>query len=998
MTRPSIYIACGGSGCKTIRSITEVIAQDTALRDSFNDSIFYVLVDTEMDELDKTHRYVSECIPYLEEDHIIKMQTSLNAVSLAPLVHGLFDEKKISPEGLARLKEHWWVHEKSGLPFVAPGVTPLDLGAEQCPPVAYFLAWQMMREIEEKLNTLFDTMIAARSGDVDAHGKRVSTLEGLNYQIITGVAGGTGRGCWELIALKIRKLCMEKCGDAPKPRTLVFDSSVTFGRIANNANKIASKVNALTAFSQMECWNQVKKSMQTSNCPPEGFEYRLPSFTSPENKDTDVLVLGEKDGQHPPVDQVFLIFSGGKEGAVTEDTEYYTMAGRALYAQLKFFEVGNASINSTYFYNSLGASSLEVAAHDLQKHFESGAVTEFLTGLQTLNQPLVEKNVEKFIKTLGLRIAFSSSDPSGLFPSGNEKEFTFWQKIIYELSKKKDASEKSLRENLEEGSDLDALEEQINNYLNLKEADIAQTINTLIQQSGEFVRVLVEYLRKIYNPAQQSGEFAPAAEGYLQKIYSPPQQSTKFIPIAEGYLRKICSPTETGNPNVHRSIHNIKHFLDLFNGEVLGNTGCLNKLPKDIDGIAFEDPITLFHLYKGRSFVVAGTRFDEEEIHAILDACKQSLVRRNYAAIKQQFVKQITAYLAPIAGIRDNAEVIVEQVGHLREKKLTTASYETIFTNPENPATILEDEAHAGCFQRILKPAITQQEFKNYCKDTKVVKLRQGHKIDQLFFGSLLAGSGWQIEDDNTLTLRQNHFSKPLKDAKLEFEEELNKEVSKSIFIAPHFIENTFSLEKVIISLHVAWSNYLKSLTGNQKDMIHALKKFASIFGYKPKINNNNEIKMDTIDQIFPKILASLASTTAPFWKLETLENRKIHILLPSFNTVELHDATLKEAIQLGVPRGTIVEVLSKASNPFIIVALQQECTAGGPATIPSMQYWNEPEVIEQLRLCEKLGDENSIFHPTKGMNGVTFSDPIYINNTVIRSLRWKPWISEIEK
>jgi hypothetical protein len=69
MANPSLYIACGGSGCKTIQSLTELIAQDPDLRYAFNNRIFYVLIDTEEEQLERTERLIRNQIPNCTHKH-----------------------------------------------------------------------------------------------------------------------------------------------------------------------------------------------------------------------------------------------------------------------------------------------------------------------------------------------------------------------------------------------------------------------------------------------------------------------------------------------------------------------------------------------------------------------------------------------------------------------------------------------------------------------------------------------------------------------------------------------------------------------------------------------------------------------------------------------------------------------------------------------------------------------------------------------------------------
>ena len=598
MANPSLYIACGGTGCKTIQSMTELIAQDPDLRYAFNNRIFYVLIDTEEKELERTEQFVKNQIPNCKMDHVIKIRTSANALSLEKPVHEAFKGK--TPKGLERLKEHWWFNEKQDMPFVASGVSPLDRGAGQCPPVSYFLAWSMMQEIERKLTALFDEIIESLGGDPNnKSGQMSNPFDGLNYHIISGVAGGTGRGCWELLAFKIRQVCEKKFGAAPKPKAVLFDASITSSVNFNEATRIGTKVNALTAFSQLQCWEKMVRAALDTKKLPEGLSYRLPSLRSPENEQADVLVVEGQTGQKPPVDQTYLIFSRAGSVAVLDKAEdYYLMAGRALYAQLRFFEVGSANINSTYFYNSLGAASYEVPASDVYDYYQSGALVEFLNSLVTETPDLVQSTLQEFRELFRLDPGFSSDNIKGLFPVGKEKDYTLWQKVVAALYAKRQGAIESLAANLAEGSsDLESLEAELKSYITVSEQEAADIV-------GSVFAVL--------------GDFKTKAKPFIENLYY------------RGINKQIA---------VKRSTQNIASFCTAVTNEILSKeTGCLNTMPKSLAGIEQRNPIDVFHKTKTRALGIVGRRFDDGEIALIKDAAAEAIVLNNYDQLKTAFI------------------------------------------------------------------------------------------------------------------------------------------------------------------------------------------------------------------------------------------------------------------------------------------------------------------------------------------------------------------------
>lgn len=954
MANPSLYIACGGTGCKTIQSLTELIAQDPDLRYAFNSRIFYVLIDTEEKELERTERLIKNLIPNCDADHIIKIRTSTNALSLEKPVREAFAGK--TGDGLERLKEHWWFNEKEGMPFVASGVSPLDRGAGQCPPVSYFLAWSMMGEIERKLEELFSEIIEDLSGDRAKGGQMSNPFDGLNYHIVSGVAGGTGRGCWELLAFKIRQVCEKKFGAAPKPKAVLFDSSITAHVNFNEATRIGTKVNALTAFSQLQCWERMVRAALDTKRLPEGFSYRLPSLRSPENEQADVLVVEGQAGQKPPVDQTYLIFSrAGSVAVLDKADDYYLMAGRALYAQLRFFEVGSANINSTYFYNSFGAASYEVPAADVQDYYQSGARVEFLKSLVTETPQVVHSCFEEFRDIFRLNPGLSANNSKGLFPEGKEKDFTLWQKIISGLLEKRKGALESLGANLaDNGSDLEALEEEIKSYVAVSEQEAIDVV-------GQAFSAL--------------GEFTAKAEPLLKKLYY------------RGGDEKSA---------VKRSVQNLAAFCSSVNTEVFDDqAGCLATMPKSLSGIEIHDPVEIFHKTKSRALGLVGKRFDEGEITQIKDAAAEAIVVNNYDVLKGAYINATRAYLSQFNVIDANVRIVCERVGRLLQdeqqrmaEKLGVKNHEQcharVFTDASNPADndALSD-SRKRFVQRRLKPVRSKEQFEQDCDDPNVVKLRDGNQIDAICYNQI--------------------FDSGLEKRKIEFGEALKEEVSSSISISEHFVENTFSLSKVIVGLRDAWQSYFNQIAGNRDNYRKVAERFTEFYGFTPERNTHNEVLMPKTSKIVEHMVASLGATTAAYWEVDDQPARKVHVFMPHFDEIDFKEVEsgVESAIKRVLPDGASVDIFPSTkenkANPFAMIALHQDATGQGPEGIRSMQYWSEPGVIEQLKMCEKRGSENAIFHPLDGMNGSTFPDPIYVTNKFFSDTRWKPWVSEDE-
>jgi hypothetical protein len=971
MSTPNLYIACGGSGCKTIRGLTELIAQDPKLRASFKNDIYFVLIDTEEEELNFTENFIRQRIPDLgfhNFRNIVKIQTSqtgeISANSLAPLVREAFDEKRHKPQDLDRLKRHWWFNDSkdSMLPFVAPGVSPLIKGAGQCPPVSYFLAWRMMGKIEEKLEALFNEIIENRGGDVtDGPGRIKNPLDGLNYHIISGLAGGTGRGCWELIAFKVKEFCVKRFGSAPKPRAILFDASVTTSVVGDGEQSelIAQKVNALTGYSQLDCWAQVKTQLRQTSKVEADFSFRLPSMTNPGKPEADVLVLDNSEtGQEPPIDQVYIICATNETSHLSKSDDYYTMVGRALYAQLKSYAIDGSNVNKDNFYNSLGAASFEVAAHDITKYYESGARIAILEGLLEGDDDIVSNGIEEFLGEFRFQHGFASNSAKGLMPSGNEKEYSIWQKVVQSILDQKSVALGGFAVNLKEsGDELDIRMEELQSCLVLSDDEVSNLVQDTFSQLGDFKQ---------------------KSESILKKVYRRGNTANK----------------------VPRSIKNVDVFCDkiqnLLLGTSEGNRGFLKSLPKNLDGIQWDDPVAIFEKSKGRKYGVVGPRFEEGEIQAIVDSCGLAIVIKNYDAIRNAYTKASEDYLKPLLGIKNNAAEIIKRVEFVLSKELSQlknaydvsdakSAHRSVFADPENPIDTQSDDPRRFV-QRILKPALTPEQFKSQCQDSSVVQLKDdGVKLDSLCYDDLFIG---RIAND-----------------KIGVGEDLQKTLSETVGIQESFVEDAYSLQKTVEGLKLAWQRYFEKLQSRDaKDEVAEV--FMSIFGYKPDFEDN-EVSLGNTLQMLKKMAASLASTTANYWLLDQqlTSTRVVNIIMPPIDNVNFkQDAgTWEKDLSDKMPSGSSVKIIAggdaKSSNPFVLVTLHQhgtdlpaESDQRIPDLIRSLDYWSDTGVIDQLILCERPGSQNAIFKPAPGMNGVTFTDPIYIMNEAFSKKRWKPW------
>ena len=298
-----IIVACGGSGIKTITRLNQLLSQDDYWRRRLDNDVYYVIVDTDVEEMKEFQDSVArDMVGSPDRLHITTISLAEGEATLQPLINRhLLDPYRGKPNapGRKRLLEHWW-NRGPEAPFSAPSVIGLTKGAGQCPPVSYFLTWCKLKSLEERFDDLINSIQRRQEG--------FSQDTILNFLVICSLAGGTGRGSWEVVAFKLREM-FRKYNKVPKPRAFLFDSSV-FKNLFRSVprQRLPMQVNSLTGVSQLSCW--VENRLAGQQEPGAAYRYHLPSLTNPAEETSDVLQadLYRDRNEAAPVNHSYIVF------------------------------------------------------------------------------------------------------------------------------------------------------------------------------------------------------------------------------------------------------------------------------------------------------------------------------------------------------------------------------------------------------------------------------------------------------------------------------------------------------------------------------------------------------------------------------------------------------------------------------------------------------------------------------------------------------------------
>ncbi len=309
-----LLVGMGGSGIKTLAEFVSLLTQHTEEARKSELFMAYLLVDTDAGELATAEKEIREAYRHVHREPIVAtVHLSADITDFAAFVAG-----KLNRSGHHdRLKEVWWYRsDRPDEPFTAINLKDSPTrGAGQCPLVSTFLAWNQMRQIESTIDELLN-MLKNRS--VQGENRQNWTLD---VSVVAGLAGGTGRGCWHLVASKIR----EKLRDLnirPKPVGFFYDSSVFAETVKREEQVTKLRVNSLTGVSELVAWLRNEYERDTDLTP---HQFRLPSLDDPAVTSSDLIdttklnatVTGEAlhgVSGRAPVSAAYLIFGAGKQG------------------------------------------------------------------------------------------------------------------------------------------------------------------------------------------------------------------------------------------------------------------------------------------------------------------------------------------------------------------------------------------------------------------------------------------------------------------------------------------------------------------------------------------------------------------------------------------------------------------------------------------------------------------------------------------------------------
>lgn len=932
-----ILVGCGGSGIRTLRRLNELFSEDSSWRRWAPTDVYYIVVDTDTAEIQEFEEAVRNDFAGMPETpYVLSVPLARGESHLQPLVEQAMVfpfERGQNREGQQRLLEHWW-NRGPDQPFFAPMVRPLVRGAGQCPPVSYFLTWRKLRTIEDDFRRLVREIMRRKGG--------LGRFNDVNFLIVAGLAGGTGRGSWELIAFKLRQLFSQQYDRAPTPRAFLFDATL-FQDIYEQApaQKTPMMVNSLTGLSQLACWTLNRQRGHQHR--ESAFVYRLPNLETPQDPETDVLnVTLELDVSNAaPVDHAYLIFRENQLVQLANHYQYYEMAAAAIYAALSKSSITRQEINHRSSYVGLASATFEVSAVSLRKYFESLARVRATQMLTEVNSSQVDQAVSKFWDRTGLLVDVTADDPFSRFTP--DQRGTLLQRVLARIEQK-------------------------------SKPKLANVERALREQNVEDARRFIQ--------------------GAMLQDDTLVEQSFRDVVSEEG-----IDPVEVAKQGAQdlldrsKSIANVQSYLEKL---MVGLNDEIVEMPAEMS-IGRDDPRQLLEEYANREFPTFWVIFSQEEQRKLLEVTRSATLRAQYQAIRQQLRRYYDRWIEQLGVLRDNAQDLLECVMALQrrfqracqhsvgEVTATESVFDRLFTPPDQPEKGLDRRfSERRFYRRELKPLLAKGEDVALLRD--VVDIHR-----------------------EVIEVARQALAQPTPadrhEARQQLERQLETAIRDTVGISSDFIVEHFSLPKVAQQTQKAWRARLQQHM-SEDERHHLESRYEEMFGFRPRRRSDtNRIEYDfpeSVDDMLCHMAASLARTCKPFWVLRRRRDDLFNVILfiPSTQEQAYLEGRVRE--YLGEDTAQVeVEVYPEipsdtgqrtTGNPFLMLAYS---TQGVESLddIASLNYYNEPEVLPLLRKAESK-DGETIFHGSRN-GGLGYTDPLYVTDARVSSLRWRPWLVE---
>ena len=969
---PTIVVGCGGSGLATIQELNRMLASNPELAGRMGDEMFYLAIDTDAAPLAAFSEKIVEAMngrpaPFVAEVHLSGKIRQLKQITDECMVNP-FKGQPDSP-ALDRLKEHWWF--RRGKPFEAPGVTNLMTGAGQCPPASYGLAWFRMDEIAKQVHAIIDD-IKSKFGRL-VTGEDVNPIANVNVFMVAGLAGGTGRGVWELVAYKIREI-FEKEYELPVQPIGVFFAEGAFADVKKRyPHQIpALKVNSLTGLSELACLMKTGRSSDDT----EIFRMEMPNMSTPQRELTDVLGIDNTvSARTSPVHSAYLVCGDRDEGVLDGSKQFYEMAGAALYTMIVNSNINSAACNDDDPFLSFASNTFEVDVTHLRSYFEN-----YVRGVAL--DRLARADVDQGDAVRGFLAAHPLIKPvSSIKSAMGNKTGTLLQRVTSFLLE--DAYGDSL--NQLAACDADGLikmkpkkaMETVKDILSeATEAEIKDAFEKALASMGDVNGLLDEAVFQAYK-----GETGSPSIGRAKAFASQLANSLKVL--LEGLPKKSPEINAEAAQSDAR-LHDACEYV-------------MTQVKEAAKRNAFEilrgDPYFTAAEIQNLICVTSRGEYDGD--------IARGIVAMNYAAVREALGKAIAGWTTHLSSIVAGYEKLEAHVATAKAKfdvlnisaaggDETDDPYEVLFADPDKiEESLPSDNDHTTFYRRRLIPVMTRDEVRSLAE--KALRMREG--LDEFIQSA--------ARDVGSIGSRDVFLRK------------LMETVRANVYVEDGFLERNFSFCKVLQRNLAQWNKRLADIAGDSARRDRFCKRLKNYLGIAPGSDKQDDAyRLPDLELLLPRIVAMLADDCKPWWKIAstgkaaTADDGKVMKTVLISESYSRNGYPSKENLEQSVSKmlgGEMITTYDRktavgGSSPFMIVAYANQILLSGDFDdIISLDWQHSdpkyvPVVDRWLQNAERK-DGESIFSTADRNKGCGYISPIFVSNPVLAAARWHPWL-----
>ena len=1027
MNKKTLLVGCGGSGITTLSRLNEMLAGNPEMRQRIGEDVSYLVIDTEEAKVLTFKENIERQMGGATSPIMRLIQVTSGYVGLEEIVEPNFDNQK-DEDALALLQKHWWCapdkqgNAGKGRAFRAISAPPITTGAAQCAPVSFLTAWNYLPKLKEDVASLLEE-IQLRNTDQE------NPLENLKVYIVAGLAGGTGRGCWNLMAFKIRQVLWDSFKIKVDPVGVFFDAYCFQSRWPGASDqKMSMRMNSLTGISELSAW------LRLVIAPEDAYRYALPNLEKPDLKGrTDVVKVpptGDKD--RSPVNAAYLIFGNNGTCRLGDNDQYHEMAAAALYSMVAsdtFIDARTSNLLDNV--RSFAATTFEVNTIGIRRYMESLVHQEYVARM-CQGGCEIDKEASRLVGTwretpakdtffaksgLYIPAAVTNSD----LRAGRGSDSNVLGRLMDAACEELGCNDKGqfntwgkIEQSLKEDQDADAAKK------------IAR--NALVGLDGKSEDILEACVRRL-----EQGEM-PLGKGSLGKTLRSVISSAFYN---EGKVDQD-SRLKIGalSPSIARARKVAGTLRVAFNTSrrhVVGEKGDPVKITVQGGKCAnAEECAKLFHaridVMSDRKWTDGFKKFSDAEISQLGEEFKKFQRAALFFLIKdclddlftraENVVVALDGSLETMElGLSDvKAEFVTEMCGSF-DKASESEVFGELFTDDDDDSvfqTLREFDSYQKVFRRFLKPITSQEDVKSLVAKPSVNEVPIVSclikELDNLIGGG--AGTVYATKEDGREAIRKA------------LSELVRDNVGLPSVNGKDFMSATFPLLNVLANNREKWNRLLSHRWNSEDARGKVLDLFRTYLGVTESdlVRNPGEgaAKVGRLPEaitLLKNIVVSMVPTCRPWMQLEG--GASPHYL----STIALLPAALKpkevaelnDAIKAKFGERRPVNLHHRNDKnggerlpEDRIVLFSAMCVVpknNGDRNpfnyIGSLQYWKDADLTELLESAEKKSGESYFewleTEPGRGfwaelVRTYGFVSPLFITNEQLASLRWRPW------